>query len=230
VHFSGGKTHSSHLYLDVEKISLKRGSTTLKNEKIVFTGKPDVEVRTTMLNRINNILRHNLVAGIVTIVNEKRDIILYAVIKWDRREVCQYMENISGINPRLLYNGVRLGVVQDCMRRILKDNTLVGIDLLNDLKSLLYSHDSINCEDLQEYFRDRNNQPYGLKTLVRELLGDKTFQEGTHSSIQDARMTQRIHVKKLEFQSSDPFKSNVKIFDFVRGSVNFSPGDKCHCT
>jgi hypothetical protein len=55
--------------------------------------------------------------------------------------VCHYMTNISGITPELLHDGVNLRLVQNCMKRILNNNVLVGMDSQNDLKSLLYSHE-----------------------------------------------------------------------------------------
>jgi hypothetical protein len=168
------------------------------------------------------------VAVIIAFVNERRDIILYAVIKWPKNEICQFMSNIIGVTADLLCNGISLRVVQDCLCRILPNNTLVGCDLQNDLKSLLYSHDLDLCEDLQEYFRDGNNQPYGLSTLAREIVGKDHFQSAVHSAINDARMTQKLHVKKLEYQLADAKKSSRKLMDLCR-TVPSKSLDKCKC-
>jgi DNA polymerase III epsilon subunit-like protein len=78
------------------------------------------------------------------------------------------------------------------------NNTLVGFSLKNDLKSLLFCHPIDMCEELQEFFIDEKKQPYSLKTLAIHYFKTRTFQNGTHSALQDARMTRKLHIKKLE--------------------------------
>jgi len=86
-----------HLYLDVEKVSLRLSWNVLDDERIVFTTRRDDGIIEMRRSRLLDKCKHKQVAASMAIVTEKRDIVLYAVIKWNPSEVCQYNTAISGI-------------------------------------------------------------------------------------------------------------------------------------
>lgn len=217
-----------NVYMDVEKVTLKLNQTLLEKENIVYTGNKDSLIEGSRRNRMRDNNKHFAVAGSIVIVNEQRDIILYAIVKWPSVDVCQYMESISGLSREVIHDGVELCWVQKCMRKVLKDNNLVGVNLLNDLKSLLYVHDLELCEDLQLFYKDKQGQPFSLKSLVNHYFPNvMNFQSGKHSALVDARMTQRLHVKKLELMKES--NGTVRNFDIVRVSSRAIISDRCRC-
>lgn len=105
------------------------------------------------------------------------------------------MNNISGLSKDKLKLGFKLNTIQQCLQKCFKNNVLVGHSVTEDLNSLLYYHDRDKCEDLAEFYVDRNNQPYGLKTLAASLLDVTNFQTNAHCPLQDARITRKLHIK-----------------------------------
>jgi len=68
-----------HLYLDVEKVSLKLSSNVLDDERIVFTTRRDADIIEMRRSRLLDKRKHKQVAASVAMVTEKRDIVLYGV-------------------------------------------------------------------------------------------------------------------------------------------------------
>jgi DNA polymerase III epsilon subunit-like protein len=108
------------------------------------------------------------------------------------------------------------------------NNTLVGFSLKNDLKSLLFYHPIDMCEELQEFFIDEKRQPYSLKTLAMHYFKTRTFQNGTHSALQDARMTRKLHIKKLEAINKNPNCRYHHHLSISRATKEM-PLEKCRC-
>lgn len=217
------------LFIDVEKITLKIKNNCLKNIKI----KNSQDEEETELLGISKRTTHYPVAGHVALVNRRGDLILWAIIKWPADEICQYFPSITGINQNELEEGVSLNLVHTCLKMALKCNTLVGMATYGDLDSLFFRHDKV--EDLGDFYRDESShrgQPYGLKTLAYHLLGMTEFQNGEHTAINDARVTQKLYAKKLELiQSSPELRFGYRFtIDRKKGpSYKYTKGDNCYC-
>jgi hypothetical protein len=216
---------NSNIYLDVEKIDLFPGHTLFKNYNIGSTIYDACEEKR-LWRDLTSRVKHFGVAGEVCLVNESGDVILFAVIKWPDDEICNYYTSISGLTKERISRGVDLYLIQECMKRVLKDNRLVGFGLKGDLNSLLYIHE--DREELQEFFIDENNQPYSLATLAEEYYPGQSFQEGAHSSIADARMHRKIHVIKLKLLVDKPSLYSEHNFCIERVKRS-KPIEKCSC-
>ncbi|OXA53653.1 RNA exonuclease 4 [Folsomia candida] len=217
--------NGGYIYLDVEKVSLRRQINPLLDNSIVPVDRMDQETRFRWERRMTNANVHFQAAAQVCLVDEKGIIILYAVINWPEDQVCQYHESLNGITPAMLSGGYDLGFIQHLFCKCLKNNTLVGQSVDGDLKSLLVCQEAHRYEDLTNFYRDENNQAYCLKALAMALLPDKGFQESVHSVVQNARITRKLHIKKLEMLSNNcvpPF------FSYNR-PIRVQPTGECSC-
>ena len=106
--------------------------------------------------------------------------------------------------------------VRDQVRTILEDTIVVGFDIANDLKVLGISLPPQKVRDIQKYFDaegcsrpevsdtglpalDGQHPKHSLKNLVRYLVPDavkgcRSFQEGPHSALEDARATMTLYL------------------------------------
>ena len=94
-----------------------------------------------------------------------------------------------------LQDGAPLDTVKYLLNLCLKENTLVAVELQEDLKSLRYNCAS-ETMDLQDYYRDDTpqQQKISLRSLAIRLLNkSEDFQSGAHSAIQDARNTAQLY-------------------------------------
>jgi hypothetical protein len=77
---------NSVLAFDVEKITLK---TTFRGEK------------------------HEVVAETVAVVNENRDLVFWAFLKWPRERICQIFPSITGLSREKLDIGIDVNKVRN---------------------------------------------------------------------------------------------------------------------
>ena len=87
---------------------------------------------------------------------------------------------------------------------------------------------NITVVDIQDFFRDEKG-PFKLVDIVREEFPEKSsFQCAEHSAISDARMTQKVAKRMLQYQSQGHVIYPKSI---QRGpKPNFvSVGDRCRC-
>ncbi|XP_005990671.1 RNA exonuclease 4 [Latimeria chalumnae] len=110
-------------------------------------------------------------------------------------KVTDYRTAVSGIRPEHINNGENLKVVQQEVANILKDRTLVGHAIHNDLKVLFLDHPKKKIRDTQKYkpFRKKvqNGRP-SLKLLCEKILLVKV-QESEHCSVEDAQAAMRLY-------------------------------------
>lgn len=152
----------------------------------------------------------------ISIVNFYGTIILDTFVATDR-PVTDYRTWVSGITPGNLKKAPTLEFVQTKVKKIIEGRILVGHDIQHDLKALKLSHPSQNQRDTAHYkpfYLENNSQKPSLKKLVKEHLG-LDFQDGSHSSIEDALATLAIYRKFRHFweaslgkKARDDFKKN----------------------
>jgi len=117
------------------------------------------------------------------------------------KPVTDYRTWVSGVTPEDLKNAPTLEAVQDKVRDLFLGRILVGHDIFHDLKALQISHPVHKLRDTAYYrpFLVTNNlQKPSLKKLVKEHLG-LDFQNGSHSSVEDALATLAIFRKIKPF-------------------------------
>ena len=201
--FRGDKVpKGGYLYLDVEKINLKKS----RGQKT-----------------------HQSAAATVAIVNEEGELVIWGFIKQRRQDVCQYFNMITNLSRGDLDEGMSIRVLHEILDSCLPTNTLVGFAIKDDLVSMGYPYDQVRTEDLHSFFKDYNNQPYSVKALAAEFLNGKEIQEGHHSAITDARVTLALHkVKQQKVRESD---IRVLFIDIARPPKEpwQNNGEYCKC-
>jgi len=124
---------------------------------------------------------------------------------------------------------------------ISKNKILIGTDIHNDLVSIGISECEVKTMttfDLQNVFRDVNNDPMSLSFLSKHFLGfDLQTRNQHHCSIKDARLTFMINKRWERFQCIHPTlliyscpELTKERKDYVR--PKFPPGsfkEKCNC-
>lgn len=152
----------------------------------------------------------------ISIVNFYGTIILDTFVAPDR-PVTDYRTWVSGVTPANIKKAPSMEFVQKKVEKIIEGRILVGHDIQHDLKALKLSHHSQNLRDTAHYkpfYLENNSIKPSLKKLVKEHLG-LDFQDGSHSSIEDALATLAIYRKFRHFweaslgkKTSDEFKKN----------------------
>lgn len=71
---------NSHLYLDVEKVSTRLHCNALRPYETVFTNNVDMEIKQAREQIIRNQEKHHMVAGSIALIDEKLNVILWAVL------------------------------------------------------------------------------------------------------------------------------------------------------
>lgn len=135
----------------------------------------------------------------VSIVNQYNQCI-YDKYVLPTEPITDYRTSVSGIRPGDLKteNGAeKFEVVQKEVAEIIKNKTLVGHAIHNDLKILLLDHPRSKIRDTQKckHFRTLHRSLGGLsslKNLAKLILGID-IQSGEHSSIQDAQCAMRLY-------------------------------------
>ncbi|KAI8979363.1 ribonuclease H-like domain-containing protein [Mycotypha africana] len=156
----------------------------------------------------------------VSIVNYNGAVVLDCYVQ-PVEPVTDYRTAVSGIEPHhlLASNGaLTFKEVQFKVEEIIRNRILVGHAVYNDLQVLMLSHPTLLIRDTSRYkpFRKlAKGRTPGLKMLVKELLG-LTIQQGSHSSVEDARFTMQLykHVKP-EWEKSFGARSGLIIKKFL---------------
>jgi RNA exonuclease 4 len=115
--------------------------------------------------------------------------------------VTDWRTPISGIAPSHMKHARPFKEVQADVARLLKDRVLVGHSVRNDLEVLGLSHPRRDVRDTARYPVYRRLVGGGgsprLRDLVSGLLGVR-IQEGSHSSVEDARATMMLFQRDKE--------------------------------
>ncbi|KAI1297943.1 3'-5' exonuclease [Mortierella claussenii] len=111
--------------------------------------------------------------------------------------VTDFRTEVSGITPKLLANAVDFKDAQKQVADIIEDKIVVGHAVHNDFKALLLDHPQRLIRDTSRYQPFRalaKGKTPSLKKLAQEILGIK-IQHGSHSSVEDARITILLYRK-----------------------------------
>ncbi|XP_011867510.1 PREDICTED: RNA exonuclease 3 isoform X2 [Vollenhovia emeryi] len=134
----------------------------------------------------------------VTIVNLDCEVVYDEHVK-PSSEVIDYNTRFSGITEESMLRATKTlpDVQNDLLGLIYAETILMGHSLANDLKALRMIHK--NVVDTSALYPHYRGLPYrnGLKTLARKHL-DRTIQEETHDSCEDARVVVELVVKKIQ--------------------------------
>ena len=108
-------------------------------------------------------------------------------------DITDFRTHVSGIRPSNLVDAEHFRVVQKQVGDILKDRTLVGHALQNDLKVLYIGHPKHMIRDTSKFFRKLlGGRRPALKKLAESILGVRV-QTGEHDSVQDAQVAMRLY-------------------------------------
>jgi RNA exonuclease 4 len=134
----------------------------------------------------------------VSLVNQMCECIYDKYVQ-PTESVTDYRTKVSGIRPNDLkkHNAVPFETVQREVAELIKNRTLIGHALHNDLRVLYLSHPKKFIRDTQKCRVFRQMSPSigslcSLKNLAQTLLGI-SIQEGEHNSVQDAQAAMRIY-------------------------------------
>lgn len=128
-------------------------------------------------------------------------------------DITDFRTHVSGIRPSNLVDAEDFRVVQKEVGEILKDRTLVGHALQNDLKVLYIGHPKHMIRDTSQFFRKLlGGRRPALKKLAESILGVRV-QTGEHDSVQDAQVAMRLYTmyrKKWETMQHKNRKEFIK--------------------
>ena len=128
-------------------------------------------------------------------------------------DITDFRTHVSGIRPSNLVDAEDFRVVQKQVSDILKDRTLVGHALQNDLKVLYIGHPKHMIRDTSKFFRKLlGGRRPALKKLAESILGVRV-QTGEHDSVQDAQVAMRLYTmyrKKWETMQHKRRKEFIK--------------------
>jgi DNA polymerase III epsilon subunit-like protein len=125
--------------------------------------------------------------------------VLYDAVVLPENEITDYITQYSGITPKMIRDCKT--TFREAQKRVLsflsKDSILVGHAIENDLKCLKLVHDRI--VDTSDIFPHPNGYPskHSLVFLLQRVLRETLDREGGHDSVDDARATLRIAMKKF---------------------------------
>ncbi|KAF9419299.1 3'-5' exonuclease [Podila epigama] len=114
--------------------------------------------------------------------------------------VTDFRTAVSGITPKHLVGAVEFKDAQKQVADIIEGKIVVGHAVHNDFKALLLDHPQRLIRDTSRYQPFRalaKGKTPSLKRLAQEILGIK-IQEGSHSSVEDARITILLYRKHKE--------------------------------
>ncbi|KAG9067783.1 3'-5' exonuclease [Linnemannia hyalina] len=128
--------------------------------------------------------------------------------------VTDFRTAVSGITPKHLFKAVEFKDAQKQVADIIEDKIVVGHAVHNDFKALMLDHPQRLIRDTSRYapFRalTKGNTP-SLKRLALEILGIR-IQDGSHSSVEDARITILLYRKHKEaWDSSLALKAKRRV-------------------
>lgn len=123
--------------------------------------------------------------------------------------VTDYRTHVSGITPALLAQGRPFEEVYEDVSTLLKGRILVGHAAKRDLAVLSLSHPRPMIRDTSHYkpWKDQysNGGIPSLRLLTRSILKWESFQEGKHSSVEDARAAMMLYKSE-----KDGFEAEAK--------------------
>ncbi|CRG90591.1 RNA exonuclease 4 [Talaromyces islandicus] len=153
----------------------------------------------------------------VSIVNWNGDQVYDSFVR-PKEMVTDWRTHVSGIEPKHMIDARSFEEVQKDVVKILEGTILVGHAVRNDLKALIYSHPMRDIRDTSKYPAYRKIAGGGspsLKLLAAQLLGLK-IQEGSHSSVEDARATMLLFRRvKQKFEEEHAKKWPARVVPII---------------
>ena len=116
-------------------------------------------------------------------------------------QVTDYRTEVSGVRPEHMRRALPLRQVQAEVGALLRDRTIIGHGLHNDLKVLMLSHPKERVRDTALFAPYRRQlgagtRPRRLKWLASEFLGWE-IQGATHNPAEDAVAALRLYKLKM---------------------------------
>lgn len=146
---------------------------------------------------------HDSALARVSIVNYHGEQVYDSFVR-PKELVTDWRTHVSGIAPKHMVEARSLEQVQKEVSDILDERVLVGHAISNDLDALLLGHPKRDIRDTSKHRPYRKIAGGGsprLKVLAAEYLG-LNIQEGSHSSVEDARATMFLYRRdKKTFES-----------------------------
>ena len=146
---------------------------------------------------------HDSALARVSIVNYHGEQVYDSFVR-PKELVTDWRTHVSGISPKHMVEARSLEEVQKDVSDILDERVLVGHAISNDLDALLLGHPKRDIRDTSKHLPYRKVAGGGsprLKVLAAEYLG-LNIQEGSHSSVEDARATMFLYRRdKKTFES-----------------------------
>lgn len=144
----------------------------------------------------------------VSLINFYGHVVYDAYVK-PKEYVSDWRTWVSGVEPAHMTNAVAFEEAQKKVSDLLNGIILVGHATSNDMKALQLSHPKPYLRDtaLLPQFQEVSSGMPSLKRLVSHFLKIYDFQEGEHSSVEDARATMVLYrMYKADFERK--FKTN----------------------
>ena len=156
-------------------------------------------------------IKFEMFPGRVAVVGSKNTLVFHAFIQHDPNLVFSYQSEYSGLYKKHIKDMMPLQKVQEELRKVLRDNTLVGASLLNDMTHLgMWSdYQTLRSKhqvyDIQEFYHTGGRaQPISLKKLAREYFPDfaesHRFQKGEHDPVADAMLTRKLYFLRPQIE------------------------------
>mmetsp|Transcript_4544 Transcript_4544/g.8712 ORF Transcript_4544/g.8712 Transcript_4544/m.8712 type:complete len:230 (-) Transcript_4544:2037-2726(-) len=129
----------------------------------------------------------------VSIVDIEGNVLLDEYVRPDSF-IKNFKTHVSGIKPGHMRSAMPFAQVRDKVLKIIEGKIVVGHALHNDLRALNLELAPENTRDTQKLCKAANPNLSGslsLKKLAHFFVG-KRIQKGSHSSIEDARVTMEV--------------------------------------
>ena len=163
----------------------------------------------------------------VSVVNEKGIVLLKTLVK-PPGKIVDYKTTITGLTAKD-FKGITttLADVQAKLREFVKPQTiLVGHGLVHDLRALKFDHLPVIDTAMLFSYKNLPRSTPGLADLCKRLLDESMRAEGTHDSVEDAKMA--LELAKWEAKNGptgelEPPEHKVDPKDLVKLFVHRIP-------
>lgn len=130
----------------------------------------------------------------VSIVNMYGVVILDEYVR-PKERVTDWRTWVSGVSPHHMKSAITFEEAQERVEKLMKDRTLVGHSLKNDMKALQLGLKGVQVEDtsmITEFRELAKGKAPSLRRLCQTLL-QLEIQTGQHSSVEDAQATMALY-------------------------------------
>ncbi|CAG7820002.1 unnamed protein product [Allacma fusca] len=152
-------TSSPRVSLPAWKIDLVYRGDLIPKNGLVFMDVEKVNVRDS----------HQMVAGTVAIVDARRELIFWCIIK--QENLCQFFPKLTGLDSKKISEGITVPQAKTRINKVLTGNTVVGAAIEADLESIGYDWRTNNTSimEIQDFYRDSKG-PFRLYDLAKHFF------------------------------------------------------------